>query len=88
MAKSAQSKFNEYLDECRETNNAVNEFVKASYENNDRSYSYAAGYLESMIKEVITELPKARRAEIRKRFLDMAQTQKNEQLIKSIKETA
>lgn len=87
MARSAQDKFNEYLDECRETNDAVNEFVKASYENNDRSYSYAAGYLESMLKEVITELPKARRAEIRKRFLDIAQTQKNELLIKTLKET-
>jgi len=88
MAKSAQSKFDEYLNECRETNDAVNEFVKASYENYNRTYSYTSGYLESMLKEVITELPKARRAEIRKRFLDMAQTQKNELLLKTIKETA
>ena len=88
MAKSAQSKFDEYLNDCRETNDAVNEFVKASYENYNRTYSYTSGYLESMLKEVITELPKARRAEIRKRFLDMAQTQKNELLLKTIKETA
>ena len=87
MARSAQEKFNEYLDECRETSDAINEFVKASYENNDRNYGYAAGDLESMIKDVITELPKARRAEIRKRFLDVAQTQKNEHLLKSIKES-
>ena len=40
-----------------------------------------------MLKEVIIELPKARRAEIRKRFLDMAQTQKNELLIKTLKES-
>lgn len=86
MARSAQDKFNEYLDESRETNDAVNEFVKASYENN-RTYSYTSGYLESMLKEVINELPKARRAEIRKRFLDMAQTQKNELLIKILKES-
>jgi len=85
MAKSAQQKFNEYLDECRETNDAINEFVNASYENNDRNYGYAAGYLESMIKEVITQLPKAKRAEIRKRFSDMAQKQRNEHLLKSIK---
>jgi hypothetical protein len=87
MARSAQDKFNEYLDECRETNDAVNEFVKASYENYNRTYSYTSGYLESMLKEVIIELPKARRAEIRKRFLDMAQTQKNELLIKTLKES-
>ena len=85
MAKSAQQKFNEYLDECRETNDVINEFVNASYENNDRNYGYAAGYLESMIKEVITQLPKAKRAEIRKRFSDMAQKQRNEHLLKSIK---
>ena len=87
MAKSAQQKFNEYLDECRETNDAINEFVKASYDNNDRNYAYAAGYLESLLKDVITELPKARRAEIRKRFLDMAQKQRNEFLIKTLKES-
>ena len=86
--KTAQEKFNEYLDESRETNDAINEFVKASYDNNDRNYSYAAGYLESVIKEVISELPKARRAEIRNRFYDMAQKQKNELLVKAIKETA
>jgi len=88
MARSAQDKFNEYLSESRETNDAINEFVKASYENNGRSYSYSAGYLESMIKEIVSELPKARRAEIRNRFYDMAQKQKNELLVKTIKETA
>jgi len=87
MARSAQDKFNAYLDECRETNDAINEFVKASYDNNDRTYSYAAGYLQSMIKDVISELPKARRAELRKKFLALAQTQKNEFLIKTLKET-
>jgi hypothetical protein len=85
--KTAQEKFNEYLDESRETNDAINEFVKASYDNNDRNYSYAAGYLESVIKEVISELPKARRAEIRNRFYSVAQKQKNELLVKTIKET-
>jgi len=88
MAKSAQSKFDEYLNECRETNDAINEFVKASYDNNGQTYSYAAGYLESMIKDLITYLPKAKRAEIRNRFYDLAQKQKNELLLKTIKETA
>lgn len=88
MRKSAAQKFDEYLDECRETSNAVSEFVKASYDNNGQTYSYAAGYLESMIKDLITQLPKAKRAEMRNRFLALAQTQKNELLMKTIKETA
>ncbi len=87
MRKSAQSKFNEYLDESRETFEAINEFTKASFSNYN-NYAYAAGYLESMIKEVILQLPKAKRVDIRNRFLAMAQTQKNEQLMKAIKETA
>ncbi len=87
VRKTAQEKFNEYLAESRETNDAVNEFVKASYENNDRNYAYAAGYLESVIKEVISELPKARRAELRNRFYGMAQKQKNELLAKKIKDS-
>jgi hypothetical protein len=62
MTKSAQSKFNEYLDECRETNNAVNEFVKASYENNDCSYSYAAGYYEGLLARMFEELTKQQKA--------------------------
>ena len=85
MAKSAQQRFNEYLEECRETNDAVNEFTKSSYENY-KGYAYAAGALESIVKDLISELPKARRAELRQRFYDMAQKQKNEFLLKQIKE--
>lgn len=85
MPKSAQDKFNEYLAECRETSQAVTEFTSASHENYG-NYAYACGALESMIKDVISELPKARRAEIRQRFFDMAQKQKNEHLAKVIKE--
>lgn len=85
MAKSAQQKFNEYLDESRETNNAVNEFIEASYNNNE-GYAYAAGYLGSVVKDLIGQLPKAKRAEMRQRFFDMAQKQKDEMLIKTIKE--
>jgi hypothetical protein len=87
MAKSAAQKWDEYLEECRETSNAINEFTKASYDNYG-SYSYAAGYLESMIKDLINQLPKAKRAEVRNRFLSLAQAQKNEQLMKTIKEAA
>lgn len=87
MAKSAAQKWDEYLAECRETSAAVSEFTAAAYENYG-SYSYASGYLESMIKDVINQLPKAKRVEIRNRFLALAQQQKNEHLLKTIKETA
>ena len=87
MAKSAAQKFDEYLNECRETSSAINEFTKASLDNYG-NYSYAAGYLESIIKDLITQLPKAKRAEIRNRFLALAQTQKNELLLKTIKDAA
>ena len=86
--KTSTEKFHEYLDECRETSDSISEFVKAATENHDSNYGYAAGYLESMIKTVIMELPKARRAEMRNQFYELAQKQKNELLIKKIKETA
>jgi hypothetical protein len=87
MAKSAAQKWDEYLGECRETSEAVSEFVKAAHDNYG-NYSYAAGYLESMIKDVINQLPKAKRVEMRNRFDALAQTQRNELLLKTIKETA
>jgi phage-related tail protein len=87
MAKSAAQKWDEYLSESRETSSAINEFTKASFENYG-NYAYAAGYLESMIKDLIIQLPKAKRAEVRDRFYALAQTQKNELLLKTIKESA
>ena len=87
MAKSASQKWEEYLSEIRETSSAINEFTKASFDNYG-NYAYAAGYLESMIRDLINQLPKAKRAEVRNRFLALAQTQKNELLLKTIKEAA
>lgn len=86
MAKSATQKFDEYLNESRETSKAINDFTAAAYDNYG-NYAYAAGYLESMIKEVILQLPKAKRAELRDRFNTLAQTQKNELLMKQIKDS-
>ena len=87
MAKSAAQKFDEYLSECRETSAAVSEFTAAAHENYG-SYAYASGYLESIIKDLIGQLPKAKRVEIRNRFIALAQQQKNEHLLKTIKEAA
>jgi hypothetical protein len=41
-----------------------------------------------MIKDLIGQLPKDKRADMRNRFYTMAQAQKNEQLMKTIKEAA
>ena len=87
MAKSAQQKFNEYLAECQETRDAVNEMTAASYDRYE-GHSYAAGYLGSMVVELIGMLPKAKRAEFREQLFRQAQTDKNFTLAKMIKETA
>lgn len=86
MAKSAREKFDEYLSECRETSDAVNEFLNCSYEHY-KSYAHAAGSLCTIVQEVIRELPKAKRVEFRERFYSMAKKQKEEHLIKILKET-
>lgn len=83
--KSAQQKFNEYLDECRETSDAVNQFVESSYDNY-KSYGHAAGALITIVCDLIADLPKAKRAEMRQRLYNLAQKQKNELLAKTIKE--
>jgi hypothetical protein len=85
MAKSAQQRFNEYLDESRETRDAIREMVDTSYDLN-KSYGYAAGYLQTLVGDLIAELPKARRAELRNQLYAQAQKQKNELLSKTIKE--
>ena len=86
MRKSAQQKFNEYLNEAAETRFAVNEMVKQSHKRYG-DYSYAAGYLESLIMELVGELPKARRAAIRDRLLANAEDQIKVMLMQTIKES-
>jgi hypothetical protein len=89
MAKSAQQKFNEYLDECRETSDALNSFEKAVQAKYDgHGYAYIAGYFMMQFKEAVSELPKKRRAEIRERFLREAKKFEQETLLKQIKESA
>jgi hypothetical protein len=87
MPKSAQQKFSEYLDECRETRDAINELERAARENHDGSYAYACGVYSMLLGDIIAELPKARRAEIREQLLRSAQKQKNELLAKTIKDS-
>lgn len=85
MAKSAQQRFNEYLDECRETRDAINELEQASRENHDGSYAYACGVYSTMLADVISQLPRARRAEMREQMYRMAQAQKKELLVRTLK---
>lgn len=84
MTKNSQQRFNEYLAECRETADAVNEFVNTSYENYT-GYAHAAGALSVILNETISELPRAKREAMRARLYNLAQHQKNEILVKKLK---
>ena len=86
MAKSAQQKFNEYLDECRETTQAVNALVNESNEYHE-GYAFSAGFLGMMLQDAIGELPKAKRSEMRDRLLRKAQELRNLNLAKKIKDS-
>ena len=85
MSKSAQQRFNELLAESHETSDAVREMVNASFEHR-RNFGFACGVLESLLKDAIAELPRARRAEFREQLYEMAQAEKNAQLAEIIKE--
>ena len=86
MAKSAQDKFNEFLAEGRETSQAVSALITASNELYG-NYAYACGFLESMIKDVIAELPKKRREEIRALFLARARKLEQEKMVDTLSQT-
>ena len=85
MARSAQQKFDEYLAECRETSQSINEMVQSSYDLYG-NYAYAAGYLQSVLAEVIDQLPKAKRDGIRNQLRRQAQNDKNATLANKLKE--
>lgn len=86
MAKSAQQKWNEYLDESRETMNAINELTNRTNERYE-GYAYAAGFLGMTLADAIALLPKARRAEFRTRLLKQAEQARNEFAARKIKDS-
>ena len=87
--KSAQQKFNEYLDECAETREALGAFERAVHDKYDGSgYAYIAGYMMTQLQDAITHLPKAKRAEFRETFRRAAQKFEHENLVRKIKESA
>jgi len=85
MAKSAQQKFDEYLAECRETSQSINDMVQSSYDLYG-NYAYSAGYLQSLLAEVIDQLPKAKREGLRNQLRRQAQNDKNAQLANTLRE--
>jgi glucan phosphoethanolaminetransferase (alkaline phosphatase superfamily) len=81
------ARFEQYLAEFRETQQAVNAVTDSTYKlYND--YGYAAGYYGSMVADLIAQLPKAKRAEYRERLRQKAKEFENQYLLKQIKETA
>ena len=83
----ARQTFTQYLDEFRETQQAVNAMTDAAHKLHE-NYAYVAGYYGSMIADLVSQLPKAKRAEVREQLRKQAQKFENEFLLKSIKETA
>jgi len=84
--KSAQQKFNEHLEESRETRDAINQLESASRDHYEGSYAYACGYFATLLGDIIAELPRARRQQLREQLNKEAQKQKNLHLAETIKE--
>lgn len=62
MSKSAQQKFNEYMDNHRDVIHAIRDMNERSFEKH-KTYSAAAGALTVMLSDAIMLLPKAKRHE-------------------------
>ncbi len=84
----ARQTFTQYLDEFRETQQAVNAMTDASYKVHDNNYAYVAGYYGSLVADLIAQLPKAKRAEYREQLFQKAQEFEKQFLMKTMKETA
>lgn len=69
---TAAEKLDLFRNECHGTRALVREFVDVSYKKFG-AYSYSSGYLESLVVDILMELPKARRAEVREQLSRKAQ---------------
>jgi hypothetical protein len=85
--KSAQQKFNEYIEESHSTMAAITEVTESTLEQYG-SYSFAAGCLGMILADAIGNLPKAQRAEFRARLAKISDKARHEILINKIKDTA
>lgn len=86
MAKSATQRLNEFWGETDTTRAVLKEFGDACLKNFG-SHSYAAGWLESVVVQLIMELPKKRREEMRQEFALQARKHQKEVLLKTMKES-
>jgi len=68
--KSAAEKLQNFLNECHGTRAVIKEFVDVAQE--QHGYGYAAGYLESVMVDIIMELPRARRDAFREQLSNKA----------------
>ena len=84
--KSAQQKFNEYLEESQSTMAAINE-VTESTNQRYQGYAFAAGCLGMILADAIGNLPKAQRAEFRARLAKISDKARHEILLDKIKDT-
>ena len=85
--KSAQQRFNEYIEESHSTMAAINEVTESTLERYG-SYSFAAGCLGTILADAIGNLPKAQRAEFRGRLAKISDKARHEILLNAIKDTA
>lgn len=71
MTKSAAVKIEEFLNECRGTRALLKEFSDVAKDKYG-TYAYASGYFETMMADLIMELPKKRREELRAQLHNQA----------------
>lgn len=83
----ARQTFDQYLAEFRETQQAINAMSDTTHKLYG-DYAYAAGYFGSMIADLVAQLPKAKRAEVRAQLLKTADKHQQEFLLKAMKEAA
>lgn len=77
--KSAQQKWDEYLNDNRQTRDSITEMVKATHEHYG-DYSFTAGYLQTVLADVIAELPLRRREELRAQMTRTAAQYTNKEI--------
>ena len=80
--------FSQYLEECSQMFDALNDFEKAVQAKYDgHGYPYVAGYMMMQFREAVMELPRARREQFKAQFLKEATRFEQEHLMKTIKES-
>ena len=87
MAKTYDQRFAEQMADRRETADAIREFTDQSHALYG-SYSYTAGALGVILEDAISELPRARRGEMRERLYRLATEISKQRVADQLKEAA